>query len=362
MDQPITEPTSVAPHKARSKKSSTVGIIFTVVGLVLFAYFVWRAEVSTVWSGILRLGWQGVWWIFIISTLRTVVRSWAWKLCTEKPFELSFMDTWRGYVVGDAFGNLTPFGLFASEPAKAAVVRDRVPIAAGLSSLAVENIFYSLTAAIFVLVGIGVLLLTYHLPRTLRYFSIGTEIFVVSLILILLLMVRREWRIVSRSAAIIARAGIATGFLDERIERLRLFEDRVYGFYERHRKRFAPVLALNFCFHLLGVAEIYATLYFISPEGAPSLLNCFFLESANRVITVGFKFVPLRAGVDEAGTGMLTKVLLRDLSGGVTLAIIRKGRVLVWMVIGLIVWFARGFWAAPPPPEVVAAAEDEQVR
>jgi hypothetical protein len=290
------------------------------------------------------------------------LRAWAWKLCCEKPYELRLSDCWRGYVVGDALGTLTPFGMFASEPAKAAVVSDRVPLSIGLSSLAVENIFYSLTAAFFVLAGISVLLATYHLPRTLRYFSIGTVIFVVGVIVVLLLMVYREWRIISGAAAKIADRGIARAWLRARIERLEHFEDRVYGFYERHQKRFLPVLLLNFAFHLAGVAEIYATLYFIS-DVPVSLMSAFFLESANRVITIGFKFVPFRAGVDEAGTGMLTKVLLRDPSGaatitiGVTLAIIRKARGLVWMLVGLIIWFARG-WSAPPPPDPNAAAID----
>ncbi|MEO6392169.1 MAG: lysylphosphatidylglycerol synthase transmembrane domain-containing protein [Pyrinomonadaceae bacterium] len=340
MDDSINQPPPELTPVVRRKNYSSVGIIFTVIGLALFAYFIWKADVATVWAGIRRLGY-GAAWIMAISAVRTILRAWAWKLCSEKPWELRLIDAWRGYVVGDALGTLTPLGMFASEPAKAAVVRDRVPLAIALSSLAVENIFYSLTAALFVLSGIGTLLITYHLPRTLRYFSIGTVIFVVSLIVILLLMVYREWRIVSRAASIIAKWGIARDFLTSKNEKLRAWEDRVYGFYDRHRARFIPVLALNFGFHLMGVAEIYATLYYIS-DVPPSLLTAFFLESANRVITVGFKFVPFRAGVDEAGTGMLTKVLLRDLSGGVTLAVIRKARGLIWMLIGLIVWFVRG--------------------
>jgi hypothetical protein len=343
---PPTDPAKTPPAEKR-RKYSTIGIVSSFVGVALFGYFLWKADVRTVWEGITRLGY-GALWILVISAFRTVFRAWAWKLCCEKPYELRLIDCWRGYVVGDALGTLTPFGMLASEPAKAAVVSDRVPLSIGLSSLAVENIFYSLTAAFFVLTGISILLATYHLPRTLRYFSIGTVIFVVGLIAVLLLMVYREWRILSGAARKIAGWGFAAPWLAARFEKLEHFEDRVYGFYERHQKRFAPVLLLNFAFHLAGVAEIYATLYFIYGRQV-SLSSAFFLESANRVITVGFKFVPLRAGVDEAGTGMLTKVLLSgDLTIGVTLAIIRKARGLVWMFVGLIIWFARG-WFAPQP-------------
>lgn len=341
-----SETLPTTPTAEKRRKYSTIGIISSIVGLALFAYFLWKADVRTVWDGITRLGYGAI-WILIISTIRTIVRAWAWKLCCEKPYELRISDCWRGYVVGDAVGTLTPFGMLASEPAKAAVVSDRVPLSIGLSSLAVENIFYSLTAAFFVLTGISVLLATYHLQRILRYFSIGTVIFVVGVIVILLLMVYREWRIISGTARKIAGWGWARAWLTARFEKLEHFEDRVYGFYERHQKRFVPVLLLNFAFHLAGVAEIYATLYFIYGSKV-SLFTAFLLESANRVITIAFKVVPLRAGVDEAGTGMLTKALFHgDLTMGVTLAVIRKARGIVWMVVGLVIWFGRGLFTPP---------------
>ena len=69
----------------------------------------------------------------------------------------------------------------------------------------------------------------------------------------------------------------------------------------------------------------------------PELLGAFILEAVNRFITVAFKFVPLRLGVDEAGTGLLTGVLGLGSALGVTLAIVRKIRVLGWNAVGVLV-------------------------
>ena len=55
--------------------------------------------------------------------------------------------------------------------------------------------------------------------------------------------------------------------------------------------------------NIAGVLEIYTVLSFISPNQPPTLFTAFILESVNRVITMAFKFIPLRMGVDEAGTG-----------------------------------------------------------
>ena len=118
-------------------------------------------------------------------------------------------------------------------------------------------------------------------------------------------------------------------------------EDRVFGFYARNRQSFLSIFALDMCFHIAGVVEIYATLLFISPI-APSLRQAFILESVNRIINVAFKFIPLRAGVDEGGTGQVSKVLGFARGIGVTLAIIRKGRDIFWSAIGLVLIWKRG--------------------
>jgi len=62
----------------------------------------------------------------------------------------------------------------------------------------------------------------------------------------------------------------------------------------------------------------------------------------NRVITVVFKFVPLRVGVDEAGTAVFTNVLGLGATVGVTLALVRKARVIAWVVVGLVLLVRRG--------------------
>jgi hypothetical protein len=99
---------------------------------------------------------------------------------------------------------------------------------------------------------------------------------------------------------------------------------------------------LDFCFHLAGATEIYVTLSFISPDQPPTFLTAFILESVNRVITVAFKFIPLRMGVDEAGTGRVSKILQFGEVTGVTLAIVRKARDVFWAGIGMILLLQRG--------------------
>jgi hypothetical protein len=48
-------------------------------------------------------------------------------------------------------------------------------------------------------------------------------------------------------------------------------------------------------------------------------------------------------GVDEAGTGRVSKVLQFTMATGVTLAIVRKGRDVFWAATGMILLLQRGF-------------------
>ena len=102
------------------------------------------------------------------------------------------------------------------------------------------------------------------------------------------------------------------------------------------------VAALESSFHVLAIIEIFFVLSLISGQWA-TILDAFVFESTNRFIQVVFKFVPLRIGVDEAGTGMFADLLAFGTLAGVTLAIVRKARMLVWMALGIAVLVQRGF-------------------
>ena len=59
------------------------------------------------------------------------------------------------------------------------------------------------------------------------------------------------------------------------------------------------------------------------------------VRGANRLTNVVFKFVPMRLGVDEAGSALLTTVLGYSSATGATLALVRKVRMLVWTAVGV---------------------------
>lgn len=325
-------------NQSGSRRFAPLGIIFGLLGLLLFGYFVSRAGVGEIVSNIQRLG-AGFLLILAVSSTRYILRALAWMRCVEPPHRLPFRDALAARLMGDALGNIIPFvSVAVSEPSKAVFVKDRVPLLVGLSALAIENIFYALTVAIFIFAGTATLLLTFSLPKGLRYASIAALITTLVIIPLIYLLIRWQTRFLSGALGFLSKRGIVPKYIDKIRPRAQSLEDRVYGFYATSQRSFLSIFLLDMCFHAAGMLEVFITLAFISPV-APTLTQAFILESVNRIINVAFKFIPLRAGVDEGGTGQVSKVLgfARDI--GVTLAIVRKGRDIFWSAIGLLlIW------------------------
>ncbi len=334
--------TESTQKRTSSHKFAPLGILFAVLGLLLFAYFVRRAGVNNILDGIKRLG-AGYLLIIAISSIRHMVRALAWTKCFEPPYKLRFRDAFAARLMGDALGNIIPFiSMAVSEPSKAVFARHKVPLMAGLSAIALENIFYSLSVILFIFSGTMALLLSFPLPAPLRYASIAALVVTASILPLGYLVITKQWKFVSGAFAFLKRRSIAAAWAEKAIPRAQTLEDRVYGFYARNKRLFLPIFGLEVCFHLAGVLEIYTTLSFISVV-APTLLAAFILESVNRIINVVFKFVPFRLGVDEGGSEMVTKVLGLMKGAGTTLAIIRKSRDLFWTGVGVALMVRRGF-------------------
>ena len=327
--------------RGRRSRFASLGIIFGLLGLLLFAYFVRRAGVGEIAASIQRLGF-GFILILAISSVRYVARALAWVRCVDPPYRLPFRDAVAARLMGDALGNIIPFASIAvSEPSKAVFVKNRLPVLVALAALAVENIFYALSVALFIFAGTATLLLSFTLPKALRYASIGALVTTLVIIPAGYFLLCSESRLLSGTLKFFGRRGVAPKMVAKITPRVETLEERIFGFYQRNRRSFLSIFALDMCFHLAGIAEIYATLSFISPI-APTLRQAFILESVNRIINVAFKFIPLRAGVDEGGTGQVSKVLGFGREIGVTLAIIRKARDLFWSAIGMLLIWKRG--------------------
>ena len=279
-------------------------------------------------DGIRRLGWAFL-IVVALGGIRHLVRAAAWRRCLEGAHSLSLGRVFQAVIVGDALSNLTPLSLIVSEPAKGIFLRDREPLWRTLPALAVENLFYTLSAMLVIAGGLVAVFLVLQRPGQLWLATAALIFTLVTLVLSAHWVIWNRVPVGSATLAWFHRRGLAAGLGTGAAARVRLIEDHIYSLYPRDWGRLLPVAALELTFHLFAILEIYLVLSLVSGV-RPTILDAFVFESTNRLIAIVFKFVPMRIGVDEVGTGMFADLLAFGTATGVTLAIVRKARMLVW--------------------------------
>jgi hypothetical protein len=295
----------------------------TLGGAALFAYAVRRAGVAEIAQGIERVGW-GLATILALAGLRFLVRAECWRLCVPAGTRLTRRQALGAFLAGDAVGNVTPFGLLASEPAKVFLTRHQLATRESVASLAAENLVYAGSVVAMVAIGLAVLLTTTSPPAVWRWGAIAALAATVAGVIGAWRLLRGTW-------------DEGHGARPRWRQPLSSIRVAVLGFWTGNPGRLWRVFGLDLVFHALAVLEVYLTLGWLLGDRSPTLAQAVVFEALNRFVTAAFKFVPFRIGIDEALSGALAPLLAVNPAAGVALAVVRKVRNLIWSGAGLAV-------------------------
>jgi hypothetical protein len=274
--------------------------------------------------------------ILFTSGVRHALRTVSWYCCIEREHRrIRFWDLFLVRLAGESLSDLTFAGPLLGETAKSLAISGRVSMAYSFSSIAVENLIFALSVTVFILAGLLAFLLGFTLSRPVRLVGITVGLILLLAALVAGVVISQRWMLLSRIVNRLQRKGPRWNFLQRRREKIKLFEENIYGFYGKHQVLFFVVLVLDLCASLTGVAEAFIIMQTTAQQ--QSWLAAFLVESVNRIVNVVFSFVPLRLGVDEGGAGLALGLLGYGSAGGVALAVIRKIRALFWTAIGLLI-------------------------
>ncbi len=349
-------------------KFTPLNILVAIVGVALLLYTIRRVGWSDVVAGVASVGW---WFtlVVILGASRMSFRALAWRACAtpfdstgfaseaslaqgrpvdsraagdagaalaqDKPGsgELTFGQAFGAILAADAMGNLTPLGLLASEPTKILMTRARITTVTSVASVAIENAFYIASVLVVLLAGTWFFFQRADVPPRLQLIA---QLIVVSVVITAvagLWAARSQPAVLSRLAPLVTKLA---GTSAMPVEAVRDIESRIYGVLQWPLARIARALLWETAFHVAAVAEVWLVLRLL-PGGAQStLVDAFLMESTGRFVMIAFKFVPYRLGIDEAGSGAVAQVLGLNPATGVTLALVRRLRIIVLNVFGLI--------------------------
>lgn len=280
-----------------------------VIGAALFTYAIRRVGLDVLADGIRRVGW-GLIAILVLGGARFALRAQCWRWCLPPGVALDFPHAFSAFLAGDAVGSVTPLGLLASEPTKVLLVRHHLATVASVASLTLENILYGVSVLAMLAFGFALLLATTAVPEA-------------------------AWWVAAAALGVTISVAGATVLL-LRSPRLLSIRSELRRFADDHPGRLARVFSLQLGFHALAIAETFLTLQWLLGDSSPTAVQAVVFETVNRFTTVAFKFVPFRIGVDEAAAGAIAPIIATTAAAGVTLAVVRKARMLFWSGVGLL--------------------------
>jgi hypothetical protein len=330
--------TSAAVLRARSP----INIAIAFIGAALLVFTVQRVGGwGAVVEGITSIG---GWFLAVVmlGAGRMAAKARAWMLCARasgaQTAHLTFRRAYSAVLAGDAAGNLTPLGVLASEPTKILMTRQHLSTVTAIASVAIENAFYMASVGVVLLAGTWILLQRADVPAGLEQISEAIVLAVAIALVTALWAARARPKVLSRLAPYIARLA---GRSDAPADALRAVESKIYGALHWPPLTTARIVLWEAAFHAGAVAEVWLVLRLLPGGDAVALVEAFLMESAGRFVTVAFKFVPYRLGIDEIGSGAVAQVLGLPPAAGVTLALVRRLRILVLNAVGVVILVRR---------------------
>lgn len=332
MSRPSASESAARPPRGSAR---AVPLALALVGVVLLILLVRQVGWTDVARGLRAVG---PWFVavFALGGLRFAARARSWMTCAISAHEpaLPFRAAFGAVLAGDALGNVTPLGLIASESAKVVLTRRWLSSVARVSSVAADNVFYTASVVLMIAAGTAAFISRAALPPAVQVATQAVLGLAVVSGAVAVWAARRRPAVLSRLAELGTRI---TGGAARTPEFLREVEQRFYGMLDWPADRLWRIAAWQVLFHVAAVAEVFVVLRLLPGAGRVSVLDAFILETAGRLVTVVFKFIPYRLGVDEAGSALVARALALDPATGITLALVRKLRILAWNAVGLAV-------------------------
>lgn len=327
-------------------------LLLGALGLALFVWFVYRAGPGEIANAFARLGWLAPLAllpfavVYFFDTL-------GWRLAfgNEPPRGIGFGTLMRIRWAGEAINNVFASAYIGGEAVKVHFLQKRgVPTMSAASSVVAGKTAQISAQVIFL--GIGALAGAANLPGDSPARFGMLAITCAALVVVALLFWLQQRGMFSMLLALAKRFRFQTKRLAARAESLRRLDQRIFDFYRHDQRHFllstlaylagwmSDTLEILLVSHLLGIpvdwSQALAIEAFISVAKALGI------------------FVPGALGVQEAGVVFLFLLFGLSPTLAVSYAIIRRGRDVVYALIGGVFLYVEGL----PSREQVAARRE----
>ncbi len=311
-----------------------IRLVFLAAGAVVLGGLLWHIGPFRIWETVERVGPVAFCMILAPFLVVYLLDTYGWSL-TLGPWakRVGFVRLFMVRMAGESVNATTPTAMLGGEPMKAYLLtRYEVPMVEGLASVVTAKTIMTLAQILYMVLG---------LSATLRLVG-GTEYNVlvafVSVGLLgfgvfLFLMVQR-YGIGRGVLTVVDACRIRSQRLEDYRPWLLELDRTIRTFYGQRRRTFVASMGVHLTAWLTELFEVYAILYFLGAE--VGWLSALSIAAMTALIKGSVSFVPGGIGVQEGGYLVFLMALGYGEVTGITFAVIRRIREILWILVGLL--------------------------
>ena len=317
----------------------TLKFLLLALGFYLLYLTVRAVGIENISSQIDTLKWRLVPLLLIYPVIFAFdTMGWKYAFPKDLPKDVPFLSLYFIRIIGDTFNVVIPWAAsLGGEPLKAELLKSRhgVSLSEGYASILIVHTTFWISLNLFVIGGILVTLKT--LPLTPILWK-SVTIFIICLGFVAILLVAGLHFGIFKRVHSLGEAlkwwGPNSG--EKRHKYLRL-DDEIKKFYTANPKKFFLSSVYNFLGWFTGTFEVY---FIAKILGLPiGLGEAWLLEALIQVLRIVTFFIPGSVGAQEGGIVLIFLQFGFENSVGLTFAVIRRIREIIWIGLGLVLWF-----------------------
>lgn len=308
-----------------------------VFGLSVLSLLIWHVGPANIYEAAARLGPSTLAVILLPSFLMYLVEAYGWRVVLgptgrRVPF-------WRLLAIrmaGEVVNMTTPTAYLGGEPLKAYLLKQyHVPVEEGGASVVIAKTTMTIAEVCYILLGIALGFIVLGVGNSAGYTVAAALVSVGVLVCSIGAFVLVQRRGLFASMLEMARAlRLRVGFLESQQERLRSIDRTILHFYHYRQGAFYASIGVYFLGWMAESLEVFVILYYL--DGPTTILSAFSIGALAVFIKGGSFFIPGSLGAQDGGNVLLLKAFGYSEVTGLTFALLRRFRELVWIGIGLL--------------------------
>jgi glycosyltransferase 2 family protein len=318
------------------------------LGLAVLGLLVWHIGPGNIYDAASRLGPMALVVILIPSLVMYAVEAYGWRMVLGP--SAKSVPFWRLLAIrtaGEVVNMTTPTAYLGGEPLKAYLLkRYNVPIAEGAASVVIAKTTMTIAEVFYILAGIalGFWILG---AGTSAGQSVAAALVSVGLLVCSIagfVFIQRRGLFAS-ILSMVRKLGLRIGFLESQEEHLRSIDQTILNFYNHHQRAFYASIGVYFFGWMAEALEVFVIIYYLG--GPTDVLSTISIGALAVFIKGGTFFIPGSLGAQDGGNLLLLKAFGYSDVTGITFALLRRFRELVWIGIGLLCLAMVGKGAVP---------------